>query len=417
MCYPLRIVISVFIAAAPASATFLLVPMDMEQTDHLRAYGVAYQAVADGAYVEWLLNYRGGSFLIEDYDGLAEMCAARGVYGVFVADPGPIYAVIEDNNMEAVPLDKAPRIALYAPEETEVWDDSVMRALEYALIPYDRVWNDDVLSGRIYEYDWLHLHHEDFTGQFGKFYSSFGGSAWYELMVAEYNREAANAGYPSVAEYLKAVARALAEYVYSGGFLFAMCSATDTIDIALAAADVDIVESIYDGDPPDPHYNEKLDYSATMAFTDFTVYPNIYLYEFSNIDTPRSIGLVDPSNPGSFTLFEFSAKSDTVPTILTQCHTARITEFMGQTTAFRREVIKKNVVVLATVDGYEEAKYIYGNYGEGFFSFYAGHDPEDFQHFIGEPPTDLSYYPHSPGYRLILNNILFPAARKEELKT
>jgi hypothetical protein len=405
------------LAALPASATFLLVPMDLEQTDHLRAYGVAYQAVADGAYVEWLLNYRGGSFLIENYDGLAEMCGARGVYGVFVADPGPIYAVIEENNMEAVPLDKAPRIALYAPDETEVWDDSVMRALEYAFIPYDRVWNDDVLAGRIYEYDWLHLHHEDFTGQFGKFYSSFGGSAWYEIMVVEYNREALNAGYESVAEYLKEVSRALAEYVYSGGFLFAMCSATDTIDIALAAADVDVVESIYDGDPPDFGYNDLLDYSATMAFTDFELYPNIYLYEFSNIDTPRSIGLVDPGDPGSFTLFEFSAKSDTVPTILTQCHTARVTEFMGQTTAFPREVIKKNVVILATVDGYEEAKYIYGNYGEGFFSFYAGHDPEDFQHFIGESPTDLTYYPHSPGYRLILNNILFPAARKEELKT
>ncbi len=401
-----------------AGATYVLVPMDDAQADHLRAYGICYEALLRGARAEWLLNYRGGSFLLADFEGLAELCLERGVTAEYVADPGPIYAVIEANNMEAVPLTKAPRVALYAPANEEMWDDAVMLALDYAHIPYDVIWNDVVLTGGLYQYDWLHLHHEDFTGQFGKFYGSFSGTPWYDAMEAQYRAEAAAAGYPSVAAYMAAAAEAVERYVAGGGFLFAMCAAADTLDIALAARDVDVVAEVFDDTPVDPRANERLDYERTLAFTDFEVFPNPYLYEYSDIDTPRSISpATDPFDPGSFTLFEFSAKADTVPTILTQNHRSRITEFMGQTTAFTRKTVKKSVVVLATVDGYEEAKYVYGNHGEGFFSFLGGHDPEDFQHFIGELPTDLRFHKNSPGYRLILNNILFPAARREELKT
>jgi len=403
--------------ATTAAAGWLLLPMDAAQTDHLRAYGVCYAALAAGARAEWLLNYRGGSFLIEDYEGLATLCAGRGVAAEAVADPSPIYGVIEENNMEAVPLTKAPKVAVYAPPNEEMWDDAVMLALDYAQIPYDVVWNDCVLSGGLAQYDWLHLHHEDFTGQFGKFYASFAGTPWYEEMVAQYEAEAAAAGYPSVAAYMGAAADAIEQYVAGGGFLFAMCSATDTLDIALAARGVDIVDGVFDGTPADPAADSKLNYDRAFAFTDFKVLPDPFIYEFSDIDTPRSIAPVDPTNPGSFTLFEFSAKADTIPCLLTQDHVATIAEYMGQTTAFTRHTIKKRTVVLATVDGYEEAKYLYGNHGEGFFSFLGGHDPEDFQHFIGDPPTDLSLHKNSPGYRLILNNVLFPAARREELKT
>ncbi len=411
------VVLTAVFTPLSASASYLLIPMDAAQADHLRAYGIAYQAVADGVYVEWLLNYRGGSFLIESYSALPGLCIERGVSAEVIVDPGPIYAVIEENNMEAVPLEKAPKLALFAPEATEIWDDAVMRVLDYAEIPYDRVYNPEVLSGDIYDYDWIHLHHEDFSGQYGKFYSSFSGTPWYEADIARMKLEAYNAGYPSVKDYLCAVVKELKEYVHRGGFVFAMCAATDSFDIALAAEGVDILDVAFDGDGPEYGYNSKLDFEATIAFENFSCIPNQYTYEFSDIDSPRSIAPVSPLNPGSFTLFEFSAKSDTIPTILTQCHTATITEFMGQTTAFTRPTIKKSVVILATIDGYEEAKYLYGNYGEGAFVFYGGHDPEDFQHFIGELPTDVGRFPHSPGYRLILNNILFPAAQKEELKT
>jgi hypothetical protein len=404
--------------AAPAAAAHLLIPMDDAQADHLRAYGICYEALVRGARAEWLLNYRGGSFLIEDFEGLADLCVSRGVSAAYLSDPGAVYAVIEAENMEAVPLTKAPRIALYAPANEQNWDDAVMLALDYAEIPYDVIWNDVVLTGGLYQYDWVHLHHEDFTGQFGKFYGSFAGTPWYEDMVAQYQTEAEALGYESVAAYMGAAAEEIERFVSGGGFLFAMCAAADTLDIALAARDTDIVASIFDDTPVVGDVSSTLDYGRTLAFTDFHVIPNPYIYEYSDIDTPRSISPeVDPWNKGSFTLFEFSAKADTVPTILTQNHRSRITEFMGQTTAFTRKTVKRNVVILATVDGYEEAKYVYGNHGEGFFSFLGGHDPEDFQHFVGEPPTDLRFYKDSPGYRLILNNVLFPAARREDLKT
>ncbi|HUU57167.1 MAG TPA: asparagine synthetase B, partial [bacterium] len=285
-----------FLAAAfavagsnPAAAALLLVPMDEAQADHLRAYGVCYEALAAGARAEWLLNYRGGSFLLADFEGLAALCVERGVTAEYVADPAPIYNVVEANNMEAVPLTKAPRVALYAPPDEEMWDDAVMLALDYAQIPYDVIWNDVVLSGGLYQYDWLHLHHEDFTGQFGKFYGSFAGTPWYEMMVERYRAEAAAAGYPSVAAYMGAAAEAIEQYVAAGGFLFAMCSATDTLDIALAARDCDIVASEFDGTPADAGLKERLAYERTLAFTDFDVIPNPYIYEYSDIDTPRSI--------------------------------------------------------------------------------------------------------------------------------
>jgi len=405
------------LTAAPALAGWVLLPMDSAQADHLRAYGVCYAALAAGARAEWLLNYRGGSFLMEDYEGLAELCLSRGVTAEAVADPAAIYDVIEENNMEAVPLTKAPKVAVYAPPNEDMWDDAVMLALDYAQIPYDVVWNDVVLAGGLGQYDWLHLHHEDFTGQFGKFYGSFGGTPWYEEMVSRYEAEAAAAGFPHVPAYMGAAARAIEQYVAAGGFLFAMCAAADTLDIALAAGDVDIWDELYDGTPPAPDANAHLNYGATLAFTDFATIDSPFVYEFSDIDTPRSLDPGDPLRRGAFTLFEFSAKADTIPCLLCQNHVGRIADFLGQTTAFTRKTIKKNVVVLATVDGYEEAKYIYGNHGEGFFSFLAGHDPEDYQHFVGEAPTDLRYHKHSPGYRLILNNLLFPAARREDLKT
>jgi hypothetical protein len=412
-----RLTLILTVIAGAARAGWLLLPMDEAQTDHLRAYGVCWAALDRGARAEWFLNYRGGSFLVEDYDGLAALCARLGVAAEYVADPAPIYGVIEEENMEAVPLTKAPRVALYAPPYAEQWDDAVMLALDYAGIPYDRVWNDEVLTGGLGEYDWLHLHHEDFTGQLGKFYGSFAGLPWYEEMAARYNAEAAARDYPSVPAMMSDVAARIEDYVAGGGFLFAMCSATDSLDIALAARGLDVVDTPFDGTPPAPDAQARLDFGRTLAFTDFTIYPNPYLYEFSDIDTPRSISPVDDRAAGTFSLFRFSAKADTIPCLLTQDHVARIPEFYGQTTAFPRKTVKKNVVVLATVDGFEEAKYIYGNHGEGFFSFYAGHDPEDFQHFVGEPATDLRLCPHSPGYRLILNNVLFPAARREELKT
>jgi hypothetical protein len=413
----LRRIFAALALAPPALAGWILVPMDAAQADHLKAYGICYAALEHGGRAEWLLNYRGGSFLLEDYDGLAALCVERGVSGEYVADPAGIYDAIEQNNMEVVPLTKAPRVAVYGPPYAEQWDDAVSLALDYAQIPYDRIWNDDVLGGKLASYDWLHLHHEDFTGQIGKFYVSFAGTAWYQEMVTRYENEAAAAGYDNVPAYMGAVADAIERYVAGGGFLFAMCSATDTLDVALAARGVDIVDDIYDFTPADPHAGEKLDYGRTLAFTDFKVIPNPFVYEYSDIDTPRSNAPQDEFNRGSFTLFEFSAKADTIPCLLTQDHVATVTEFMGQTTAFTRKTVKKNVVVLATVDGYEEAKYVYGNHGEGFFAFLGGHDPEDFQHFVGEPATDLRLFPHSAGYRLILNNILFPAARREDLKT
>ena len=400
----------------------ILIYMDLKQTDHLKAYGIAYYALQHGVYVDWLLNYRGGSFMMDYTDDIARECRIRGVaFDVLSPEEAmKIYAIVQDekNNMDVVRLEKAPKIAVYVPPNFQPWDDAVTLALEYAEIPYDKVWDEEVLNGKIYQYDWLHLHHEDFTGQYGKFYAAFGRTQWYIEQQNLYEKEARRLGFKKVSELKKAVARAIKKYIASGGFVFAMCSATDTFDIALAAENVDICDVMYDGDPPDPDAQKKLDYSKTLAFENFKLVMNPYVYEFSDIDLPPSDPppLRDPSTD-YFTLFEFSAKYDPVPTMLTQDHVNVIHNFLGQTTSFNKKLIKKSVVILAEKEGTNEVKYIHGNYGRGTFTFLGGHDPEDYQHAVGDPPTDLSLHKNSPGYRLILNNVLFPAAKKKKLKT
>jgi hypothetical protein len=414
----LLLVAAVLLAAAPAWSA-ILIPMDLSQTDHLKSYGVAYWALEKGYRVEWLLNYRGGSFMVLDGgDDVVAECRYRGVAWEEPggADLAGIYKTIEEENMEVVLLEKAPAIALYAPDTIEPWDDAVMLALDYAEIPYTVVWDKEVLAGALEKYDWLHLHHEDFTGQYGKFYASFHNAEWYKAQKAYYERLAAEQGFPSVSEHKKASARAIKDYVRRGGFLFAMCSATDSYDVALSAEGVDIVDSPFDGSPPDPQCQQKIDYSKCLAFEGFTLIPNPNVYEFSNIDM-TDVARLRPEALDYFTLFEFSAKIDPVPTMLTQCHVDVVKGFMGQTTSFRRSLIKRNVTVLADYPGTEEVKYVHGNLGRGTFTFLGGHDPEDYRHMVGDPPTILSMHKNSPGYRLILNNVLFPAAKKKERKT
>lgn len=327
-----------------------------------------------------------------------------------------IYRTIENENMEVVLLEKAPAIAVYAPPDKEPWDDAVMLALDYAEVPYTVIYDEEILSGALENFDWLHLHHEDFTGQYGKFYASYHDAPWYKKQVETCEALAKKLGFAKVSELKKAVARKIKEYIARGGFVFAMCSATDSFDIALAAEGVDIVAEVFDGDPPEPGYQEKLDYSKTLAFTGFKVIPNPFVYEYSDIDTTPKAARRGRAND-YFTLFEFSAKHDPIPTMLTQNHVSVIKGFMGQTTGFERRLIKKTVTILAETEGAGDVKYLHGTYGKGTFTFYGGHDPEDYQHMVGDPPTDLALHKNSPGYRLILNNILFPAARKKEQKT
>jgi len=404
---------------AEPSAGSVLIPMDLTQSDHLKAYGVAYWALEKGYRVEWLLNYRSGSFNVIDGGADAiEECRYRGVTW---EEPGggelaAIYRTIEEENMEIVLLEKAPAVALYAPDNIQPWDDAVMLALEYAEIPYTVVWDREVQAGELTRFDWLHLHHEDFTGQFGKFHASFKNAEWYREQQAYYERLATEQGFTSVSENKKASARAIAEYVVRGGFLFSMCSATDSFDVALASEGVDIVDVPFDGDPPEPGFQNRLDYSKCMAFRDFTLLPNPNVYEFSDIDM-TDVTRLRPQEIDYFTLFDFAAKHDPVPTMLTQCHVNVVRGFMGQTTTFRRSLVKPYVTVMGDYPGTEEVKYIHGNVGRGTFTFLAGHDPEDYRHMVGDPPTILSMHKNSPGYRLILNNVLFPAAKKKERKT
>ena len=393
--------------------------MDLKQTDHLKAYGITYNALVNGVKADWLLNYRGGSFMIDYTDKLATQCRVEGVAFDLesASEATQIYSIVQsdDKNMDVVRLEKAPKIAVFVPPGFQPWDDAVTIVLEYANIPYTKIWNDEILRGDLAKYDWLHLHHEDFTGQYGKFYASYSNAQWYIDQQLEYEQDAKKNGFKKVSDMMKAVAEDIKNYVGNGGFLFAMCSATDSYDIALAAHNVDICDKMYDGDPPDPDAQEKLDFSNTLAFTNFKLEMNPYVYEYSNIDVqPAEIG--NPQND-YFTLFDFSAKYDPVPTMLTQDHINVIHGFMGQTTMFHQEQIKKTVTILAKRDGTDQVKYIYGTYGRGFFAFYGGHDPEDYQHLVGDPPTDLSLYKNSPGYRLILNNVLFPAAKKKKQKT
>ncbi len=403
-----------------AVAARLLVPMDRSQRNHLKAYGLAFWALQRGVPVEWLLNYRAGSFLLEYQESVAREAQLRGVsvQSLSEADAASVYAEIDASNMDVVRLEKAPKIAVYTPPNSQPWDDAVTLALEYAQVDYDKLWDEEVLRGKLAEYDWLHLHHEDFTGQYGKFYASYGHEPWYLEQQRLFEAEARRLGFRKVSELKKAVAAAIRDYVERGGFLFAMCSATDTFDIALAAGAVDICHEVFDGDPADPYAQAKLDFSRTVAFEGFTLETNPLVYEFSDIDTtPTDVRRIRTAEADYFTLFEFSAKYDPVPTMLTQCHVNIVNGFLGQTTGFRKRVIKESVVILAEVEGADEAKYIHGQVGKGTFTFLGGHDPEDYQHMVHDPPTNLALFPNSPGYRLILNNILFPAARKKELKT
>ncbi|HYJ31601.1 MAG TPA: asparagine synthetase B [Candidatus Binatia bacterium] len=392
--------------------------MDDKQADHLRAYGLTYWALERGLHGEWLLNYRGGSFLLPDNATLATEAVVRGVTvePVDEAMVARIMAEIADNNMESVKLETAPRIAVYVPPSAPPWDDAVQLALDYAQIPYTKLWDAEVLDGKLSQYDWLHLHHEDFTGQYGKFFAAFATTDWYRRQVAENEAMAHSRGFAKVSELKKAVARTIKAYVAAGGFLFAMCSATDTFDIALAAKNVDIVGPEYDGDGADPRADAKLDFGECLAFQNFQLDENPMVYEFSNIDTTNRASLRGQRND-TFTLFDFSAKQDPVPSMLVQDHTAVVPGFMGQTTGFEKSMIKPGITVLAETPGADDVKYLHGHYGKGTFTFYGGHDPEDYQHAVGDPPTDLALHKHSPGYRLILNNVLFPAAEKKEKKT
>lgn len=405
-----------------AQADGILIPMDNQQTNHLKAYGVAYWALQQPRTYksEWLLNYRGGSFLVMETANTLKQAALKGVSAIQIND-GQIEAIhkeIESENMETVPLEKAPKVAVYAPPTNNPWDDAVTLALNYAEIPFDQIWDKEVLSGRLNQYDWLHLHHEDFTGQYGKFYRSFSTAKWYQDQVRRFEAEAHAAGFAKVQQHKGAVANEIRNYVQRGGFLFAMCAASDTLDIGLAAAGLDIVEKEIDGDGVTPNFQSKLDFPRCFAFQNFTVLSDPVIYEFSDIDTGPS-----PVTPGeryqadTFQIFDFSAKFDPVPSILTQDHVKRIKDFLGQTTAYRKSKIKANVITLADFPGSGVAKYIHGILGEGSFSFLGGHDPEDPQHLVGEKDTDLSQTPNSPGYRLILNNVLFPAAKKKPQKT
>lgn len=409
-----------FYAMSVLSAQKLLIPMDMVQKDHLKAYGIAYYILTQNVNIEWLLNYRGGAFLVDDYAFITQECRIRGVSYESVSGAAilQIYGRIDQENMDIVQLEKAPKIAIYTPPRKQPWDDAVTLALTYAEVPYETLWDEEVLTGRLPEYDWLHLHHEDFTGQYGKFYRNYFNAPWYISQQRDFEAMAQRLGYATVQEEKKAIARAIKSFVAQGGFLFAMCSATDTYDIALAAQGVDIVSTVFDGSPPDTKAQEKLDYSATFAFTDFKIYTDPMIYEYSDIDYPPSNNpVIRGAEADYFSLFEFSAKYDPVPTMLTQNHVAVVKGFMGQTTGFLRSKIKKHIVIMGEDPASDQVKYLHGNFGQGTFTFLGGHDPEDYQHFVGDPPTDLSLHRNSPGYRLILNNILFPAARKKERKT
>lgn len=403
-----------------AQASYLLIPMDKNQANHLKAYGVAYWVLENEIEVDWLLNYRGGSFMSKYYQKLENELIIRGVSYEVISDAQSQQIVTEisspSSNTDIMKLEKYPKIAVYTPRGKKPWDDAVTLALTYAEIPYDIVFDDELLEGELPKYDWLHLHHEDFTGQYGKFYDTYKNFPWYIAQQNEYEATAARHGFEKVSQMKLAVVKKIRDFVSGGGFLFAMCSATDTYDIALSAEGVDIAEYMYDGDQADPGAQQKIAYDNTFAFQDFILVRNPLEYEFSNIDNqPNERGLMEPND--FFSLFEFSAKWDPVPTMLTQNHERQIKGFMGQTTAFKKKLVKPDVVIMGETKSIDEARYIHGIYGKGFWTFYGGHDPEDYQHRVGEEPTDLALHPNSPGYRLILNNILFPAAKKKKQKT
>ena len=401
-------------------ASYILIPMDAEgQQNHLKAYGITYWTLQEQLKVKWLLNYRGGSFLLPDSERIRRECQIRGV-SFEVLSNIKAESILDEisspsKNMEAVVLEKAPKIAVYTPKGKLPWDDAVTMVLTYAEIPYETVYDEEVLNDELLLFDWLHLHHEDFTGQYGKFYGNYRTAAWYIEEKNEAEALASKLGFDKVSEEKLAVSKKIRDYVIGGGFMFAMCSATDSFDIALSADGVDICEPMFDGDPSEPSYQSKIDYNKTFAFKNFTLERNPLIYEFSSIDMTQKRRI--PKMTDYFTLMDFSAKWDPIPTMLNQNHTALVKGFMGQTTSFTRNEIKSNVLVLGENRTNGEAKYIHGIKGKGFFTFYGGHDPEDYTHKVGDPKTELDLYPTSPGYRLILNNVLFPAARKKKQKT
>lgn len=412
--------ILLLLMAPSVMAQYLFVPMDADtQNDHLKAYGVSYWVLSKGTKVKWLLNYRGGSFLMPNVEEIRKELIVRGVSYEEMTE-SEVSSMLElvaspSQNMQEVLLEKAPKIAVYTPTGKLPWDDAVTMVLTYAEIPYTKVYDEEVLTDQLLLYDWLHLHHEDFTGQYGKFYRSFKTAAWYIQEKKEAEELAAKLGYDKVSEAKRDVALKIRDYVVGGGFMFAMCSATDSFDIALAAEGVDICEPMFDGDASEPSYQTKIDYNKTFAFTDFTLERSPNVYEFSSIDMTQKRGIKKELD--YFSLMDFSAKWDPIPTMLNQNHTSLVKGFMGQTTSYDHREVKKNVLVLGENRSNKEAKYIHGIRGKGFFTFYGGHDPEDYQHRVGDPPTELSLHPNSPGYRLILNNVLFPAARKKKQKT
>jgi hypothetical protein len=402
-----------------AYAAYILIPMDDTQKNHLKAYGIAYWTLKRDVPVDWLLNYRGGSFMMNHAKEIENECVVRGVSYQVIADVQAegIRQEISDPqvNMDVMRLEKAPKVAVYSPKNKLPWDDAVTLVLTYAEIPYDIIYDEEIMQGLLPLYDWLHLHHEDFTGQFGRFYLQYHNFAWYQEDVRQNESVARKHGFKKVSQLKLAVAHKIRDYTAGGGFLFAMCSATDTYDIALSAEGLDICESMYDGDPAESNYNSRLDYSKTYAFKDFKLITDPLQYEFSNIDVTLTRHVLKEQDV--FSLFEFSAKWDPVPTMLCQNHEQIVKGFMGQTTAFNKSLLKTDVLVMGENKAAGEARYIHGEFGKGTWTFYGGHDPEDYQHLVNDPPTDLSLHPNSPGYRLILNNILFPAAKKKKQKT
>ena len=403
-----------------AKASFILVPMDeTTQQNHLKAYGITFWCLDKNYKASWLLNYRGGSFLLPDAPEIRKECQIRGVSFEVISDTEQVSILNEisspSQNMEAVILEKAPKIAVYTPKGKQPWDDAVTLVLTYAEIPFTPIYDEEVLSDQLLLYDWLHLHHEDFTGQYGKFYVSYRNVPWYIDQKKEAENLATKLGYPKVSQEKGAVAKKIRDFVIGGGFMFAMCSATDSFDIALAADGIDICEAMFDGDASEGNYQAKINYNNSFAFKDFTLERKPEVYEFSDIDmtTKRRI----PMEKDYFTLMEFSAKWDPIPSMLCQNHTQLVKGFMGQTTAFDSTLVKSNVLLLGSCELNGEARYIHGQKGKGMFTFYGGHDPEDYQHQVGDPPTVLDLHANSPGYRLILNNVLFPAARKKKMKT
>lgn len=411
---------TLLLLAFTAGASTILVPMDESQKDHLKSYGLAYWVLGKNVPVDWLLNYRGGSFAFQHGQQLENELVVRGISYNVISDAQYNAILTEisspEANMDIMKLEKVPKVAVYTPKSKMPWDDAVTLVLTYAEIPYDIIYDEEIVKGDLPKYDWLHLHHEDFTGQYGKFYASYRHYPWYQEQQRESEESAAKLGFKKVSQLKLAVVNKIKEFCAGGGFLFAMCSATDTYDIALAAEGVDIVEAMFDGDAADPNAQSKLDYSKTFAFKDFRISKNPLEYEYSNIDMQPQERPVTEAND-YFQLFTFSAKWDPIPTMLTQNHAKTIKGFMGQTTAFRKSTVKPEVVVMGENGELGEIRYMHGTYAKGTWTFYGGHDPEDYQHLVGEDPTDLALHPNSPGYRLILNNILFPAAKKKKQKT